>query len=57
MNVPLRDIIFGKIIRWLQANGLEMHTDRNGNTWVCPKQPKRKRPAPTPDIIKQVDGG
>jgi hypothetical protein len=46
MNVPARDIFFGKLIRLLQELGLEMHTPQRGETWVCKRRPKRPRFAP-----------
>lgn len=42
--IPLQhDIAFAAIIAWLKAHGLEMHTDRKGGTWVCPKRQRLKR--------------
>lgn len=42
-QVPLRDTLWGQICRFLAENGLEMHTPMVGETWVRPKQEKRKR--------------
>jgi len=41
--VPHRDIVFGAIVRWLAARGLEMHTPMKGETWVCKRRAKRPR--------------
>lgn len=38
MKQPAYDFKFAKIIRWLKANGLEMHTPGNGVTYVCPRR-------------------
>lgn len=42
---PAYDFQFAKIIQWLKANGLEMHTPRRGETYVCPKRPKKEDPS------------
>lgn len=37
------DAFFGKLIRWLAAHDLEMHTPRKGETYVCKRRPRRPR--------------
>jgi len=46
MTQPAYDFTYAKIIRWLQAHGLEMHTPRRGETYVCPKRQRRRRSKP-----------
>lgn len=41
--VPHRDVVFGQIVRWLAAHGLEMHTPMKGETWVCRRRVKHSR--------------
>lgn len=38
-----RDIFFGKLIRLLRQLGLEMHTDRNGHSYVCKRRHRPSR--------------
>lgn len=38
-----RDMAFAKIIEYLQANGLEAHTNLNGKTVVVPRQNKLRK--------------
>lgn len=46
LPVPLRDIYFGQIVRWLAENGLTMHTPMKGETYVRQKIPRKKRTMP-----------
>lgn len=39
----LRDLQFARIVAWLQARGLEAHTNRDGHTVICKRTPKRSR--------------
>jgi len=43
------DVFFGKLIRLLAELGLEMHTPRKGETYVCARRPKVSR-TPKPPV-------
>lgn len=49
------DAFFGKLVRWLAAHDLEMHTPQRGETYVCKRQPKQPRFAHLK--LKDIDHG
>jgi hypothetical protein len=44
------DAFFGKLVRWLAAHDLEMHTPQRGETYVCKRRPKQPRFTQQEDI-------
>lgn len=41
--IPARDIFFGKLVRLLAALNLEMHQNRNGSIYVCPRRRRSRK--------------